>query len=130
MAFQDYQSIKNLGELQGALSFNDWYRKERTKQSMAEQAAIKASQGELLPTALGAIGRGIAGFATGGPVGAAAGALSGFGSNNTAAPVPTTQASQTNYLDLMNLYKAMSGQNNQNYGGQQSTSGEYTNYSM
>jgi len=66
MAFQDYQSIKNLGELQGALSFNDWYRKERTKQSMAEQAAIKASQGEGLGMALGLASRGAAAFFSGG----------------------------------------------------------------
>lgn len=66
MAFQDYQSIKNLGELQNALSFSDWYKKTMAQRDMDEQAAIKASQGEGLGMALGLASRGAAALFSGG----------------------------------------------------------------
>jgi len=144
--FQDYQSIKNLGELNNDLDFQSWYKKEQAKTDMANTERIRKSQGEGLGMALNAINRGVQGFVTGGPAGAAAGVVAGVaesvGNKNattTASAAPTTTTTPaTNYADLLKMYQSMNSGGGQSSmgggqvstgGGQVSTGGGYTNYS-
>ena len=132
--FQDYQSMKNIGDLNNELDFSSWYKKEQAKEKMAEAERIRKSQGEGLGMAVNAINRGVQGFMAGGPGGAAAGVVGGIaesaGNKNattTASAAPTTTTTPaTNYADLLKAYQSM---NMNNGGGQVSTGGGYTNYS-
>ena len=128
--FQDYQSMKNIGDLNNELDFSSWYKKEQAKEKMAEAERIRKSQGEGLGMAVNVINRGVQGFVTGGPAGAAAGVVSGIaesaGNKNattTASASPTTTTTPS-YADLLKMYQSMNSG-----GGQSSMGGGYTNYS-